>query len=118
MALWAAIFWAGMLGVAGLFAVGTAFLVSPDWTLSVVDHSADKLPQVMGGRYLFFGVVLLAALFMRDRRVLAGVLIAFAGVAFIDALIYLGSQAMPHALVGLVCCVGGAVVYRLERTAP
>ena len=117
MTLWTAIFWFGLLAVAGLFAVGLGFLFAPTWTLSVVDHSAEKLPQVMGGRYLFFGAVLLAGLLMGDRRILAGLLFAFAAVAFIDAAIYLGEQAAPHAAVGVLCCGIGFLVYRMKEEA-
>ena len=98
------------LGVAGLILVGLAFLFVPERTLDVVDHTADKLPQVMGGRYLFFGFVLAAVLSLKDKRLLAGLLVGFAGVAFIDAAIYWGSNALPHAAVGVVCLVAGGVL--------
>lgn len=99
------------LGVVGLLVVGFAFLIVPYQTLSIVDHTTDKLPQVMGGRYLFFGFVLAAVLVLRDQRLLAGLLIGFAGVAFIDAGIYWGANAVPHGVVGVVCLIAAGALF-------
>lgn len=103
------------VGVAGLAAVGAAFLIAPQETLAVVDHTQDKLPQVMGGRYLFFGVMLAAVLRLKDRGLLAGLLLAFGGVGFIDAFIYWGENAFPHAVVGLVCVIAAMVLLRSRK---
>ena len=113
------------IGVAGVAVIGAVFLISPTFALNNFDHSADRLGYVMGGRYLFIAAILGLALYWRDLRLLTALMLGFAGLAFIDALIYLGAEPgadqvspVPHFGIGIVC-IGAAFVFnRLRRAAP
>ena len=106
-------------------AIGLTFLIAPTFALDNFDHSADRLALVMGGRYLFIAAILALALYWRDLRLLTALMLGFAGLAFIDALIYLGAEPgadqvspLPHFGIGIVC-IGAAFVFnRLRRAAP
>ena len=89
-------------GALALFGLGAAFWILPAHTLAVVDHTSDGLPQVMGGRYAFMGLLLAAASYLRDWRMLAIVFAGFAFLGFVDAVIYAAGNYLPHVAAGLI----------------
>jgi len=114
---------AASLGAAGTAAIGATFLFAPTFALDKFDHAADRLPLVMGGRYLFLAGILALALYWRDLRLLTALMIGFAGLAFVDALIYLGPEAeeaqvsaLPHLTLGVICLGAATLFHRLRGT--
>lgn len=98
-------------GVA-LIGMGVWFCLAPDAALAIMHHEAERLPLVMGGRYAFFGVILIAALLYQDHRVTGFLLLAFGGLAFFDTAIYWSASPLPHLAVGVLCIIASAVFFR------
>ena len=97
----------GYLCGAILLGYGVWFLVAPTQALSGTYHALDTLPYVMGGRYFFFGALLIAALGYGDHAVTAFLLAGFAGLGLFDAVLYLGHAPLPHFAVGIVAATIG-----------
>ena len=63
----------------GLLAFGAWFLIAPEAALAETSHRLDTLPYVMGGRYAFFGAMLIGALYHGDPSVTAYLLAGLQG---------------------------------------
>lgn len=84
------------LGLAGL---GALFLSAPDTAMGWADHDAARLPQVLGGRYLFLALALGGSLWLANDRMSALICAGFAMMAAVDAALYSsvpGVSTMPH----------------------
>ena len=92
----------GMLAGLVLIGFGAVFFVAPDAGLSLTHHEAASLPLVMGGRYVFLGGLLIAALLHGSPLVLVGLCAGFAWLAFVDAAIYWQVDPIPHVAVGVI----------------
>lgn len=101
--LHSALFWIAGLAAAATALVGAAFVVAPAASLAWGDHTAEKLPQAFGGRYIFFALMLGFGLWSKDLRMLAAVFAGLAVVALIDAAIYRASDPLPHLLAAIAC---------------
>lgn len=111
-ALWLIGMAAGFL----LVGYGVLYFISPDAGLRVTYHEAARLPLVMGGRYVFIGVMLIAALLYGSARVLAVLLSGLAFLAFVDTAIYWDVAPIPHAAVGAIC-IAAALYFFSKRKA-
>ncbi|MCL6283981.1 hypothetical protein M3P21_10605 [Ruegeria sp. 2012CJ41-6] len=100
-----------------LMAFGVWFFVSPDEALVGTHHLLDTLPLVMGGRYLFFGALLLAALRYQDVKVLGTLLIGFAGLGILDGLLYWSANPWPHFGVGFLALFSALYFFKTGKVA-
>jgi len=99
-----------LVGVA-LLGLGLVFLLAPDAALQATFHQSAQLPFVMGGRYAFFGVLLIGAVLYGDVKVLSFLLAGFAGLALFDTVLYLQTAPIPHFAVGALCAAASAVFF-------
>lgn len=98
-----------ILGAVVLSFFGVSFLFAPSSTLEIADHTAEGLPQVMGGRYLFMAAVW--AWSLKWGR--AGEVALLLGVlGFIDAVIYWTTNPWPHLAVGAIAVGLGLAMMR------
>ncbi len=90
-------------GGAVTFCLGLVFLISPARGLDITRHTADKLPLIMAGRYMFMTMMAVAAGIAGQSQTIALVFIGLAGVAFFDTLVYAQAKraVMPHFLAGI-----------------
>ncbi|WP_299687203.1 hypothetical protein [uncultured Tateyamaria sp.] len=103
----------GLLCGAVLLAYGVWFLFAPDAALAGTYHQLQALPYVMGGRYFFFGALLIAALLYGDAKVLFFLLAGFAGLGLFDGVLYWNAAPLPHIAVGILA--GLASLYYLKH---
>ncbi len=107
----------GFVVSAILLTYGVWFVLAPADALAATYHKIDVLPFVMGGRYFFFGALLIAALIYDDRLALAVLLAGFAGLGFFDAVLYLNASPLPHFAVGVLCLVASVVFFKNRKIA-
>lgn len=100
-----------------LLSFGAWFIIAPDAALAGTHHKRDTLPFVMGGRYFFFGALLIAALLYQDNTVTAFLLAGFAGLALFDAVLYLDANPVPHFAVGVLAASTGVYFYKTRKPA-
>ena len=117
MTLASAIKGLGLLAGVVLLGFGVWFVVAPDAALEGTSHQLQTLPYVMGGRYAFFGVLLIAALMYDDAKVIAVLLAGFAGLALFDTVLYLGADPMPHLAVGILAAATSYYFYKNRKSA-
>ena len=86
----------------GLLAFGVRFLIAPEAALTETSHRLETLPFVMGGRYVFFGAMLIGALYFGSPIVTAYLLAGFAGLGFFDAFLYASFDPWPHLFAGML----------------
>lgn len=98
----------------GLMALGVLLYISPDVGMRVSSHRLAALPLVVGGRYVFFGALLLAAVLYGDHKVTAFLLAGFACLGGLDAFSYADAMPLPHLLAGLASLAG--CLYFLRRS--
>ena len=103
----------GLLCGVVLLGYGAWFLIAPQAATAGTFHQLTMLPYVMGGRYFFFGALLIAALLYGDATVLSFLLAGFAGLGLFDAVLYWNASPLPHAAVGVIA--GLASVYFLSQ---
>ena len=96
--------------------MGAGFLFAPDAALALADHELEALPQVMGGRYLSYGLILAVVALRRDWLLLACVLAIFGVVGGIDAAIYWQSNMMPHLVAGALGFAAAGAALMLGRS--
>lgn len=107
----------GFAAAAVLLSYGVWFQVDSDAALSVTYHSYETLPAVMGGRYFFFGAMLIAALLYEDTKVLAVLLAGFGGLGLFDAILYMSTTPLPHLAVGVLALVASFYFFQQRKTA-
>ena len=107
----------GYLSGAALFGVGAWFLLSPETALTATSHAAPQLPYVMGGRYIFFGALLIAALSYGDHKVTAFLLAGFAALGLLDGWLYLSQSPGAHFAVGLVAAAASLYFFNNRKVA-
>jgi hypothetical protein len=108
-----AIWLIGLVAGLALIGIGALYVVAPETGLRITAHEPGQLLLVMGGRYAFLGVMLIAALIHGSCPVLAGLCAGLAGLAFVDAAIYWGADPLPHLAAGLAA--SAAAVYFFTR---
>ena len=108
----------GLVGLAavGLIGLGVAFQLMPEAALDAVDHRIESLPLVMGGRYFVMGALMLGALFYPDKRVLAALLLGYAALGAIDAVIYWSHEPAPHLRAGVLSLIGAVYFWRVSSS--
>jgi len=107
----------GLVGGVALLGCGVWFLADPAAALAGTHHRVETLPYVMGGRYVFFGFLLIGALLGRDDTALAFVLAGFAGLGVFDAVLYLDTAPLPHLAAGCLAGAAGLYVYNNRKVA-
>lgn len=107
----------GLLVGVILLGFGVWFGVAPDAALAGTSHQLELLPYVMGGRYAFFGAMLIAALLYDDSKVTAVLLAGFAGLALFDTVLYLGADPVPHFAVGILAAAACFYFYKNRKSA-
>jgi len=117
MTMYAAIKAIGLVSGVVLLGYGCWFLIEPDAALRGTYHSAESLTLVMGGRYFFFGTLLIAALLYGDVRVTAFLLAGFAALAVFDTVLYLSASPLPHFAVGVVAAAASFYFFRHRKVA-
>ncbi|SHG80552.1 hypothetical protein SAMN05444003_1010 [Cognatiyoonia sediminum] len=101
----------------GLLAFGAWFLIAPEAALAETSHRLDTLPYVMGGRYAFFGAMLIGALYHGDPTVTAYLLAGFAGLGFFDAILYASFDPWPHLIVGVLSLAASLFFFQHRKSA-
>lgn len=109
------------LSVLGLALLGLAFLALPDMAMRVSDHDISRLPEVLGGRYLFLAMSLGGSLWLANDRMSALICAGFAMMSAIDTVLYAsvpGIRLWPH-VSALALSVLGVVLFLLRgRVSP
>ena len=104
----------GLLCGAVLLAYGGWFMIAPEAAVTGTYHTMDMLPYVMGGRYVFFGAILIAALIYGDAVVLAFLFAGFAAVGLFDGVLYWNVSPIPHAGLGVLAGLA-SLFYLFQR---
>ena len=107
----------GFAAAVVLLGYGVSFEANPDAALSVTYHSYETLPAVMGGRYFFFGAMLIAAIIYADTKVLAVLLAGFGGLGLFDAVLYMSTTPLPHLAVGVLTLAASLYFFQQRKTA-
>ncbi len=100
-----------------LLAYGVWYIMAPDSALARTSHLADTLPLVMGGRYLFFGAILIWALRNDDPKVLSVLLVGLGGLGLFDSVLYWSVDPWPHAIAGLLAIVAAVYFHKTGKVA-
>ena len=102
------------IGVA-LIAYGCWYFVQPLGALAAADHTVERLPLVMGGRYVFFGALLVAALLYADHTVTTALLVGFTFLAVVDTVIYWNIAPARHAVTGVISALFAIFFFRQRK---
>ena len=100
---------------AALVAYGFWYFFQPQGALAAADHTVDRLPLVMGGRYMFFGALLISALLYGDHSVTTALLVGFTFLAVVDTVIYWNIAPARHAITGVVCALFALFFFRQRK---
>jgi len=100
-----------------LLGFGVWFLATPETAMAEIGHSPDMLPYVMGGRYFFFGSMLIGALLYKDSIVLGTLLAGFAGMGLFDGALYWSIDPWPHLYVGVLALVAALYFFKTGKVA-
>ena len=105
----------GIVSGVVLLGYGFWFILSPAAAMHGTYHLSERLPFVMGGRYFFFGALLIAGLLYNDSAVTSFLLAGFAGLGFFDAILYADSAPLPHIAVGVLALAASLYFFRHRK---
>ncbi|MEM1361026.1 MAG: DUF4267 domain-containing protein [Pseudomonadota bacterium] len=108
-----------LISTISLAFLGVYFLTFPQEAMDYTQHTADQMPLVLGGRYLAMAAVIVALAVWGSSQLVAIVLLIFAGLGLIDAMIY-RSVSLPtfgHWFAAFFALLGAGLVYFFPTTA-